>query len=241
MAAKAVACSCYRNATPGPQLSATISAMCTAVEALNASTVMSLSCLPGIGGTTARKVVEARDAVGGGRFTDLKQVLAVPRCGRRIVSQLLGEEEFTKYLKLRCRADFAVKRNDISSAHGSYTAVDLVHGECLHAVCSTNVVSIDLGLSNAAWVHLTCNLDVLEWRKLSTAFPDPYNIEDAHTAVSGYSKYVLFAVKYHPSKSCLPFESSKVAFSYCGYLYLFHAYPLFDNSMFCSFLQCLYD
>ena len=186
-----VACGCYRRAAPGPQLFATTNAVYAAVEALNTATVASLSRLPGVGDKTARRVVEARNAVGDGSFTDLNQVLTLSRCGRRIVSQLLGEEEFAKYLKLRCRADFAMNSHDISKAHGSDTSNGLVDRECPHAACNPEVVSIDLGLRNMAWAHLNCNLDVLEWRKVSTAFPDPYNIEDAHTAVSGYGRFVL--------------------------------------------------
>ena len=189
-------CSCYRSAAPSPQLSTTINAMYSAIETLNTSTVKELSSIPGIGGTTARRVVEARNAVRKGQFTDLKQVLSVPRCGRRSVSQLVGKEELRKYHKLCCKVD-VLKENDSSVASG--TAKDLGHaayGECGHPVCSPEVVSVDLGLSNAAWVHLNCNMEVIEWQRLSTAFPDPYNIEGAHASVGGFCIKCV-AVKCH--------------------------------------------
>lgn len=176
MAAKVFACSCYRSAAASPQLSATINAVCSAVGTLNASTVEGLSRLPGVGGTAARRVVEARDALRDGLFTDLKQVLAVPRCGRRILSQLMGKEELLKYHELCCRVDTVLKAN------GS----DLVHAYGAPPLCSPEVVSVDLGLSNAAWVHLNCNMEVIEWKKLSTAFPDPYNVESAHASVGDH-------------------------------------------------------
>lgn len=196
MAAKVVAyCSCYRSAAASPQLSTTINAVYSAIETLNTSTVKELSSIPGVGGTTARRVVEARNTVRKGHFTDLKQVLAVPRCGRRIVSQLVGEESLLKYHKLCCKVD-VLKENDSSVASG--TAKDLGHAysEFQHPVCSPEVVSVDLGLSNAAWVHLNCNMEVIEWRRLSTGFPDPYNIEGAHASVGDYCIKSV-AVKCH--------------------------------------------
>ena len=187
MAAKAFACSCYRSAVASPQLSATVNAVRSAIETLNTSTVDGLSGLPCVGSTTARRVVEARNAMKEGQFTDLKQVLAIPRCGRRVLTQLISEEELVKYHKLCCRVDTILKVDGGS---------DSVCACSTHPVCSPEVVSVDLGLSNAAWVHLNLNMEVIQWQKLSITFPDPYNVEAAHTSVRDPVSWCS-AVKYH--------------------------------------------
>ena len=99
-----------------------------------------------------------------GAFSSLEEVYSIPRIGKRVCRVLLDEESLLKYEECIQKASCLSKGTQMK-------------------FCFPDLVSIDLGPKNASWVWMKCNLEVVEWKRVTTEFPDPYAVEPGYNAV----------------------------------------------------------
>ena len=59
----------------------------------------------------------------------------------------------------------------------------------------SEIVSIDIGFQNAAWVHMGENKQVLGWSRAEIQKPRPYNPAVFRPLVSSSSSIKIFSVK----------------------------------------------
>ena len=102
-----------------------------------------------------------------GAFSSLEEVYSIPHIGKRVCRVLLDEESLLKYEECIQKASCLSK--------GFFPTQ--------RKFCFPDLISIDLGPKNASWVWMKCNLEVVEWKRVTTEFPDPYAVEPGHNAV----------------------------------------------------------
>lgn len=124
---------------------------------LNSCSLEELSNTKGIGKSKAAALVEHRDSFG--MFKNIEELIHIKGFGKAFFQRLEETGELTAVEKKRSKG--LEKIQELLAHH----KIEMI----------PDIVSIDIGFQNAAWVHMDKNKQVLGWSRAEILKPKPYN------------------------------------------------------------------